>query len=113
MRARCRRAPVSQQWFCSPVSCLQLAGPPAQELDPRPLPGGNRKGRAEAASIAESGGQPESAGKGRKPGCGIGGPQSGAGRSYKAEKSKGSGWEPLLPTCLVPPSLPRGSWKHH
>lgn len=36
----------AREWFCSPVSCLQLAGPPVQELDPRPLPGGSRMGRA-------------------------------------------------------------------
>lgn len=32
--------------FCSPVSCLPLAGPPVQELDPHPHPGGSQTGRA-------------------------------------------------------------------
>lgn len=36
----------ARERFCSPVSCFPLAGPPVQELDPHPHPGGSRKGRA-------------------------------------------------------------------
>ena len=36
----------ARERFCSPVSCLPLAGPPVQELDPPPPPGGSLTGRA-------------------------------------------------------------------
>ena len=35
----------ARERFCSPVSCLLLAGPPVQELDPHPHPGGSQTGR--------------------------------------------------------------------
>lgn len=37
----------AREWFCSPVSCLLLARPPVQELDPHPHPGGSQTGRVE------------------------------------------------------------------
>lgn len=36
----------ARERFCSPASCLPLAGPPVQELDPHPHPGGSQTGRA-------------------------------------------------------------------
>lgn len=36
----------TRERFCSPVSCLPLAGPPVLELDPHPHPGGSQTGRA-------------------------------------------------------------------
>lgn len=42
--------------FCSPVSCLLLAGPPVQEPDPHPVPWRKPDRKREAAISAESGG---------------------------------------------------------
>lgn len=57
----------ARECFCSPVSCLRLAGPPVLDWTPTPTLAEARR-ESKAATSAESGGLKGRAGKGQQSG---------------------------------------------